>query len=102
MIGANSTFRDVVAYAISIINMLIPVLAALALVLFFVGIVRYVAHAGEKSKGRDKQVIVWGLVALFLIFSIWGILRVLHNTFLGAPASQTGQPQNILPQNFWD
>lgn len=74
--------------AISIINLLIPVLVTLALILFFVGLIRYLAKSGdEKGKQRDKEVILWGLIALFIIFSIWGILGILKRTFLSGASS---------------
>lgn len=88
MVGAHSTFGDVVAYVISLIDITIPVLATLALVLFFVGVVRYIAKSGDAhGKTEERQIILWGLVALFVIFSIWGILRVLNNTLLGGGGS---------------
>ena len=102
MPGAGSTFREVAAYAISIINMAIPVLAGLALVIFFIGIVRYVAKsADEKGKEHDKQLILWGLIALFVIFSIWGILRVLTNTLLGGVSGGNGQFLNSSNFDPW-
>ena len=83
MIGANSTFKDVVAYAISIIGALIPVLAALALILFLFGVVRFVAKAGnEREKSHSKEAMLWGLVALFVLVSVWGIIGILRRTFL--------------------
>lgn len=88
MVGPHSTFGDVVFYIISLIDVAIPVLATLALVLFFVGIVRYVAKSGDAhGKAEERQIIMWGLIALFVLFSIWGILRILNNTFLGGSSS---------------
>jgi branched-subunit amino acid permease len=104
-IGPNSTFADLVAYIISFIQLLVPVLTALALVLFFIGVFNYVRKAGDsQGKDADKRTIMWGLIALFVLFSIWGILRVLGNTFLsggaggGAPTSQ----QNPWMQDPWE
>lgn len=103
MIGPSATFADVVQYAISLIDAAVPVLAVLALVLFFAGIVRYVAKAGdEKGKERDKEVMLWGLIALFVIFSIWGILRVLNNTLFGGGSSSGGDPWQGLREGDVD
>ena len=83
MIGASSTFKDVVAYAISIIGALIPVLAALALILFLFGVVRFVVMSGnEREKSHSKEAMLWGLVALFVLVSVWGIIGILRRTFL--------------------
>lgn len=87
-IGPGDTFRDVVLFIISLIDMAIPVLVALALVLFLWGAMRYVAKSADAhGKGADKEALLWGLIALFVLFSIWGILRILNNTFLGAGSS---------------
>ncbi len=76
------TLADVIARLIEFINTLIPVLIALELVLFFVVILRYLRHAGEGG-GEARGQIVWGIVALFVTLSIWGILNVLCLSFLG-------------------
>jgi hypothetical protein len=60
------------------INATTPVLAALAVACFFYGLVRYIYYAGD-AKGHEfgRQAIIWGLVGLFVIFSLWGILQFL-------------------------
>lgn len=89
---------------ISVINLIIPVLVTLALILFFVGLIRYLVKSGdEKGKQRDKEVILWGLIALFIIFSIWGILGILKRTFLsGAPSGAQFDFRTIENPGPWD
>lgn len=72
--------------------MLVSVLAALALVAFFIGLVRYVHAAGDaKGHAEGRERIIWSLIALFILFSIWGILNILSITFFGsADLSQGG------------
>lgn len=80
----STSFASVVAYLIGIINSIIPVLAALALLLFMWGVFQYIYHSG-KRKNRDA--IMWGLIALFVLFSIWGILRLLNDSIFGTSSS---------------
>ncbi len=83
-LGSGSTFQSAIYSIIGIINMLVGVLAALALVVFFVGLVRYVKEAGDghgHKEGRER--ITWSLIALFILFSMWGILNLLSVTFFG-------------------
>ena len=54
-------------------------LVALALVLFMVGVVRYINSEGDKEKGGF---IMWSLITLFVLVSVWGILRILMATFI--------------------
>lgn len=77
------TFKALVGQLIGLINIIIPVLAAAALALFFVGVVRFIYNTSEHGRIGDKQLIVWGLVAIFVLFSLWGIVRLLTRSFLG-------------------
>jgi formate/nitrite transporter FocA (FNT family) len=61
----------------------IPILIAGALVAFFVGLVMYLFR-GAKSPdqhGKDKAIMVWGLVALFVMVSVWGLVRLGQQAF---------------------
>lgn len=94
-----ATFADIVAYLIGILNQLVFVLAGLAVVLFLWGMVKYVRNSAM-GKPQDKKVVLWSLIALFVLFSVWGILRVMCVSFgnLCAAGSSTSRgPTNIIP-----
>ena len=78
MLDTGGTFADLVDSVLGVFNIIIPVLAAAGLVLLFYGIVQYIYTAETKKWG---PAILWSLLALFVLFSIWGILRILGNTF---------------------
>ena len=54
-------------------------LLTLAVVAFFWGIVQFIFNARQGSEGKGiqkgKQFIVWGLIGIFVMFSIWGIIQ---------------------------
>lgn len=75
------TFGDLVCLFISIINMLIPILISLAVLGFFWGVFQYGFTTEKIAEG--KKIMVFGIIALFVMVSIWGILRILAQTFLG-------------------
>ena len=81
------------------LNMLLPVLASLALVGFFYGLVKYVFSAGdEDAKDQAKQVIIAGILALFLMAAIGGIIDFLLNatgTDGGAFGGNTFDPPTV-------
>jgi len=84
-LNGASSFSSIVQTLIGLMNMLVSVLAALALVVFFIGLVRYVkdsADAHDHVEGRER--IIWSLIALFILFSIWGILALMSVTFFGS------------------
>ncbi|HVV39320.1 MAG TPA: hypothetical protein VHD31_03290 [Candidatus Paceibacterota bacterium] len=105
MLSNASSIKDVVLFLIGIINLAIPVLTVLAVVIFMYSGVRYVTRAEESGgKGPEREALLWGLIALFVLFSIWGILKILTNTFLGTGGGSnepqaTGNPINIIPPN---
>ncbi len=76
------TLADVVSHVIGLINTIIPVLFTLALVLFMWTAVRYVTQASEGG-GEVRGQLLWGIIALFVILSIWGLVNILCYTFLG-------------------
>ncbi|MBX4192080.1 hypothetical protein KW798_01190 [Candidatus Parcubacteria bacterium] len=63
-----------------IVNILIPLMIALALVAFFWGLVKYIWSSGEGHE-QGKNVMIAGLVALFLMVSVFGIIRLVGDTF---------------------
>ncbi len=60
---------------------IIPLFYAIAFIAFLIGIVRYFFFGGEEAREKGKQFIVWGLVGFFVIFSIWGIVKLLLTSF---------------------
>lgn len=59
----------------TIINTLIPIMMALAVLTFFWGLVKYIASASdEAAKESGKTLMIWGMIALFVMVALWGIL----------------------------
>ena len=74
-----TTFAGLIATLIGIINKVIPVLVGLALVIFFWGLIQYIYESGDAhGHSRGRELIIWGLVALFIMVSVWGILALMR------------------------
>lgn len=63
-----------------ILGVLIPVLVSLAVVYFMWGVIQYLLVGNEEKKKKAKEVIISGLIGLFIIVSFWGIIKVISNT----------------------
>lgn len=63
-----------------VLDPLIGLLLTLAIVVFFWGMVKYIRSLGEKEKKEGKDLMVWGIIALFVMVSVWGIVRLIANT----------------------
>lgn len=71
----------------AILNPLIVLLLIVALVVFLWGIFQFVLHNDDETeRERGKRSIVWGLVGMFIMFAVWGIVRLILGT-LGIPTS---------------
>jgi hypothetical protein len=83
-------FTTLVGAVRGIINTLIPMAFAVALLVFFWGLAKFILSAGnEDAKETGKRIMIWGIVALFVMASVWGIVA-----FIGS-ALGIGQGQNI-------
>lgn len=64
---------------IVIIDRAIPLLVGIALVMFIWGLVVFIAKAdSEQEREVGKQKMIWGIVALFVISSVWGLVALLQ------------------------
>jgi len=65
----------------SLFSTLIVVLIALAIVWFTWNVIKYVMSADEKGKEQAKSQMIWGIIALAVIVSVWGLVAVLRTIF---------------------
>ena len=66
----------------NIINPFILLLFAVALAVFFWGMTQFILGADDETKrSAGKQHMVWGVVGLFIMVGVFGIMAVLLRTF---------------------
>lgn len=65
-----------------IVNPLIMLMFAAALVVLLWGLAQFLLNEGD-SIGREtaKKKIIWGIIGIFIMVSVFGILNLLLNTF---------------------
>ena len=77
-----TNIKDLVNIFINLINPLLLLLAGLSLVIFFKGLVSFIWRSGdEKAIEEGKSLMIWGLVGLFVMVALWGILDFAYSTF---------------------
>lgn len=79
------SFEGILNWVISIMNKLVYVIIALALVAFLYGILKLAFIDGTKPEAREqaRKFMFWGIISLFVMVSTWGLVRVLQYTFFG-------------------
>jgi uncharacterized membrane protein YidH (DUF202 family) len=78
-----------------IVNPLIQVLFAVALVSFIYGIFEFVRGADQPEvRTKGQQHMLWGIIGLFIMISVFTIIRILLNT-IGVTGSEV---PSILPR----
>jgi len=67
---------DLISALGDIVNVATPVVVGIALIAFFWGLAKFIFSAGDEEKRESgKHIMIWGIVALFVMVSIWGIVR---------------------------
>ncbi len=78
------------------LNSVVLLLSSVAFLLFLAGCIRLIYNAGsEAGFKRDRRILTWGLVALFVLMSVWGIVAMIQTAVLpnaGPTPSSGPQP----------
>ncbi len=80
----GTTIPEYLQSFIGFINfVLVPLLFAVAFVVFIYGIFNYFIAGGANEEKRDqgKQLAIWGIIGFFVMVSVWGLVNVLIGTF---------------------
>lgn len=79
-------------------NVVIQLLIAFAVIYIIFNVVRYIM-AADKPEDRNKfgGAVLWGIVGLFVILSIWGLVRILTTTAGTTGLQPPTQSNNEIP-----
>jgi len=94
--------RSLIVSVGQIVQSLTVLVMGLALLFFFWGLAKFIFSAGNEEKlAEGKSIMVWGVIALFFMSSIWGIVAVVGRELgirsggifdVGAPPSGSTPP----------
>src|SRR3989344_4866273 len=77
------------------VNALIAFFIGIAVVVFIYGLIRFVVNQGDEEKrAAAKWYMIYSILAIFIMVSIFGIIRLLGNT-LGINQGETVTPPRI-------
>jgi len=70
------------------INSVIPLIIGIAVLVFLWGLVQYVtAGADEEKKAAARGIIIYGIIIIFVMTSVWGFVKILSTTFFNGSST---------------
>lgn len=81
--AAPRTFDELAGRMVQLLNAGIGISILLGLVVFFYGLAASMPRKDHGDFERLRNTIIWGIIALFVMVSVWGILGLVRNTLFG-------------------
>ena len=89
---------SILATVSRILNTIIPILITLGVVYFIWGVIKYVTAKDPDAQKEARSVMISGIIGLFVIVSIWGLVNLISNTFgVGGGAGAPPPPSVSCP-----
>ena len=80
-LAGAATLLNTIALANQFLNAAIGLFITLAIVVFFWGLIQYLIGEGAEGKSTGIKIMFYGVLTIFVMVSIWGIIRLLQSTF---------------------
>ncbi len=92
--SGSSGLGGIITFISTLLGYLFPLIITLSVVFIIWQIFRFAVAGGEDDKSKAKTHIIWGIVGLFVMVSIWGLVGILQSTF---HLNSYSLPPTILP-----
>jgi hypothetical protein len=81
-LNSGEGLTGILTFPTCVINTyLVPGAIALEIIFFIIGIIIYVTNGGNESKRTEgSQFMLWGILAIFVTLSVWGLVAIIRNT----------------------
>lgn len=99
-LAAPRTFGDLANLIVQLLDATTAVLIVLGIVVYFWGISTNILKFGQSDIEKLKNYFFWGIIVLFVMVSVWGILHLLQSTLFGGNSfnATSGAPQQPTDQ----
>jgi len=98
---AARTFQELAVDIVEILDATTAVLIVAGIAVYFYGISTNILNFSEGGAEKVRAYFFWGIIVLFVMVSIWGILRLLQDTLFGGsinnPTTGTVQTSSSDP-----
>ncbi len=95
--AAHTPLGNIVLILLDLLSLVTFIIGVLALIWFFWGIIQYVLKADNEEKhAAARSYMIYAVIGMFVMFSIWGLVALIRNTFF-----RPGDPfTRILPTDI--
>lgn len=76
-----SNINSVLSLITSVLNAIVPIIIALAVVWFLWGVFQYVIASDPEEKTGARNHMIWGIIGIFVMVSVWGLVNLLRDSF---------------------
>jgi hypothetical protein len=76
-----NNFGEIIHKFIDLGNVTIKFLGVLALLVFALGIGRFIRSTESGKMEKTRNLLIWGVIGMFVLISIWGIVVIVRNEF---------------------
>ncbi len=93
--GAKKDLTEIFTYLLCVMDEgIIPVLISIGLIIFLAGVVKFVtAGDNEEKRQGGRQMMIFGIIALFVMVAVWGFVNLLSNTIFGKNSELQTMPK---------
>jgi hypothetical protein len=92
------TFQGIAKNITGVLDSIIPILVLIATIVFIWGIILYVIAGGDENKLQQaRNYIIWGIIGLFVIISVWGLVLLLIKFIFGTGGLPPALPLPNIP-----
>ena len=79
-VASAQNLQNIVAMLFGLFNNLVVLFILVAVVVFFWGLIKYLWSMGTEDAHQGLKIMFWGLIAIFVMVSIWGLIKLLQGT----------------------
>ncbi len=78
----SSRFDGMVKYIVCLLQeSVVPFIFALTIAVFFWGMMKFISTQDASEREQGKQFMLWSVVAIAVMFSVWGLVHIFNQTF---------------------
>src|SRR3989344_5688878 len=98
--SAPRTFEELANLIVSILDSGVGLLVLAGIVIYFYGVSTNIMQMKDESGKKVRAYFGWGILVIFIMVSIWGILDLLQNTLFGSNPYNPTTGEDESPASF--